>query len=99
MNPDSIDPREFLEFMVSSLVGNPDAIEIAEIDKEKGTIYELGVHEDDLDVLFGDDGQLASALRIVLDACSYKQRRRTRLVILDEPSEDALDDGEEEATN
>jgi predicted RNA-binding protein YlqC (UPF0109 family) len=99
MNATSTDPREFLEFMVSSLVDNPDDIEIAEIDKDKGTIYELGVHADDLSGLIGRRGKVAAALRTVLDACAYKHDRRARLVILDEPSEDALEDGEEEATN
>jgi len=93
------DPREFLEFMVSSLVDNPDDIEIAEIDKDKGTIYELGVHADDLPGLIGRRGKVAAALRTVLDACAYKHDSRARLVILDEPSEDALEDGEEEAAN
>lgn len=99
MDLESTDPREFLEFMVASLVDHPDDIEIAEIDKDKGTVYELGVHEDDLPGLLGSHGEIAAALRTVLDACAYKHRRNARLVILDEPSEDALDHDEEEAAN
>ena len=97
MTTESVDPRDFLEFLVRSLVGNPDAVELAEIDRDKRTVYELGVHPDDLSALVGQGGQVAAALRTVLDACSYKQRRRTELVILDEPSEGALDHGAEEA--
>lgn len=92
-------PREFLEFVVSSLVDHPDEIEFAEIDKDKGTTYELGVHPDDLPGLIGRRGKVAAALRTVLDACAYKHRCGARLVILDEPSADALSDGEEEATS
>ena len=99
MTEQSVDPRDFLEFLVCSLVGNPDAVEIAEIDKDKRTVYELVVHADDLPGLFAEGGRVAAAIRTALDACSYMQRRRTELVFIDEPSADELDHGEEEANN
>ena len=75
----------------------PDELDLSEIEKDRKTTFELGVHPDDLAAVVGSDGQVASALRMVLDACAYKHRTRASLVIREEPSQGGDSDDQEEA--
>ena len=98
MSDSAASPSEFLRFVVSSLVEHPDDLDLSEIEKDRKTTFELGVHPDDLDAVVGSDGQVASALRMVLDACAYKHRTRVSLVIREEPSQGGDSDDQEEAS-
>ena len=78
----SID-QQFVEFVVKSLVSNPDDVSIERRVDEKGVLLELTVHPDDLGRVIGKRGATAQSLRTLLRALGTKQEARYNLKIVD----------------
>lgn len=78
----SID-RQFVEFIVKSLVGNPDAVVIDRRVDEKGVLLELTVDPEDLGRIIGKRGATAQSLRTLLRALGTKNDARYNLKIVD----------------
>jgi uncharacterized protein len=78
-----MDYKELVNFLVKSLVDNPDDVEINQIEGEKSTILELSVAGDDIGKVIGKHGRIARAIRTVLNAASAKSGKRVVLEILD----------------
>jgi uncharacterized protein len=78
----SID-QQFIEYIVKSLVGNPDAVKIDRTIDEKGVLLELTVDPDDLGRVIGKRGATAQSLRTLLRALGTKNDARYNLKIVD----------------
>ena len=78
----SID-QQFVEFVVKSLVGNPDAVQIERTIDEKGVLLELTVDPEDLGRVIGKRGATAQSLRTLLRALGTKNEARYNLKIVD----------------
>lgn len=78
----SID-QQFVEFIVKSLVGNPDAVKIERRIDEKGVLLELTVDPEDLGRVIGKRGATAQSLRTLLRALGTKNDARYNLKIVD----------------
>jgi len=91
----SID-QQFIEYIVKSLVGNPDAVKIDRTIDEKGVLLELTVDPDDLGRVIGKRGATAQSLRTLLRALGTKNDARYNLKIVDvggpRPSRQSSDD-------
>src|SRR6478736_2864716 len=93
----SID-QQFVEFVVKSLVGKPDAVKIERRIDEKGVLLELTVDPEDLGRVIGKRGATAQSLRTLLRALGTKNDARYNLKIVDngEPHERRPHDDESE---
>lgn len=78
----SID-QQFVEFVVKSLVNNPDAVTIERRIDEKGVLLELTVDPEDLGRVIGKRGATAQSLRTLLRALGTKNEARYNLKIVD----------------
>lgn len=78
----SID-QQFVEFVVKSLVGNPDAVKVERRIDEKGVLLELTVDPEDLGRVIGKRGATAQSLRTLLRALGTKNEARYNLKIID----------------
>jgi len=78
----SID-QQFVEFIVKSLVNNPDAVTIERRIDEKGVLLELTVDAEDLGRVIGKRGATAQSLRTLLRALGTKNEARYNLKIVD----------------
>lgn len=78
----SID-QQFVEYIVKSLVGNPDAVQIERRIDEKGVLLELTVDPEDLGRVIGKRGATAQSLRTLLRALGTKNDARYNLKIVD----------------
>jgi len=78
----SID-QQFVEFVVKSLVNNPDAVTIERRIDEKGVLLELSVDPEDLGRVIGKRGATAQSLRTLLRALGTKNEARYNLKIVD----------------
>lgn len=78
----SID-QQFVEYIVKSLVGNPDAVEVTRTIDEKGVLLELSVDPEDLGRVIGKRGATAQSLRTLLRALGTKNDARYNLKIID----------------
>ncbi len=78
----SID-QQFVEFVVKSLVSNPDAVSIVRTIDEKGVLLELTVAPEDLGRVIGKRGGTAQSIRTLLRALGTKNEARYNLKIVD----------------
>jgi predicted RNA-binding protein YlqC (UPF0109 family) len=78
----SID-EQFVDFIVKSLVGNPDEVQIARTIDEKGVLLELTVDPEDLGRVIGKRGATAQSIRTLLRALGTKNDARYNLKIVD----------------
>ncbi len=78
----SID-QQFVEFVVKSLVSQPDKVKIERRIDEKGVLLELTVDPEDLGRVIGKRGATAQSLRTLLRALGTKNDARYNLKIID----------------
>jgi len=81
--------KELLEFIVKSLVTNPDAVNITE-NAQEGTIdYKLEVSPDDMGLIIGKKGQTIRAIRKLLTVRAIAENIRVSLELVDSATLDA----------
>lgn len=83
MNSMSSIDQQFVEFIVKSLVSNPDAVIVERRIDEKGVLLELTVDPEDLGRVIGKRGATAQSLRTLLRALGTKNDARYNLKIVD----------------
>jgi uncharacterized protein len=82
MSENTID-QQFVEYVVKSLVGNPDDVIVERTVDEKGVLLLLTVNPEDLGRVIGKRGATAQSLRTLLRALGTKQEARFNLKIVD----------------
>lgn len=96
--------QQFVEYIVKSLVGNPDDVVVDRIVDEKGVLLTLTVNPEDLGRVIGRRGVTAQSLRTLLRALGTKNSARYNLKIVnnDNPDESTVissDDTDEPVDN
>ena len=74
--------KELIEYMAKSLVNNPDAVVVREIEAASATIYELSVAPEDMGRIIGKQGRVANAMRTLLRVAAVKENKRVTLEIV-----------------
>lgn len=92
MSNASID-QQFVEFVIKSLVNNPDAVQVERRVDEKGVLLELTVDPEDLGRVIGKRGATAQSLRTLLRALGTKNDARYNLKIVDNGTGGYVSDG------
>jgi predicted RNA-binding protein YlqC (UPF0109 family) len=75
--------RELLEFLARSLVEDPDAVRVTEVEEDGDLVLELEVAPDDMGRVIGRGGRIANALRTVIKASAARTDQRVIVDILD----------------
>lgn len=75
--------QDFVEYVVKSLVSNPDAVKVERTIDEKGVLLELTVDPEDLGRVIGKRGGTAQSIRTLLRALGTKNDARYNLKIVD----------------
>ena len=89
MSESTID-QQFIEYVVKSLVGKPEAVKVERTIDEKGVLLLLTFDPEDLGRVIGKRGATAQSLRTLLRALGTKNEARYNLKIVDNgvPRED-----------
>jgi predicted RNA-binding protein YlqC (UPF0109 family) len=74
---------ELLEFLVKSLVEDPEAVEVEELEEDGDLVYEITVADGDLGRVIGKGGRVANAIRTIAKAAAVRIDRRVIVDILD----------------
>ena len=80
--------QQFVEYIVKSLVGNPDDVTVDRIVDEKGVLLTLTVNPEDLGRVIGRRGVTAQSLRTLLRALGTKNSARYNLKIVNNDNPD-----------
>ena len=73
--------KEFLEFLVKSVVSNPDKVKVERIIDERGVLLTLDIAPEDMGYIIGRRGQTAQAIRTLLKIVGAKNNARVNLKI------------------
>ena len=91
--------QQFIEYVVKSLVGKPDAVSIERRIDEKGVLLELTVDPEDLGRVIGKRGATAQSLRTLLRALGTKNDARYNLKIVDNGTGGPTRNSDDDATS
>lgn len=100
--------QQFVEYIVKSLVGNPDDVVVERVIDEKGVLLTLTVNPEDLGRVIGKRGITAQSLRTLLRALGTKNDARYNLKIVNNDdgregyisaSDDELDEAGDNSTD
>jgi uncharacterized protein len=75
--------RDLVEFLARTLVEDPDAVSVEEVDDNGDIVLEVSVAEDDLGRVIGRGGRVANALRTVAKAAGARDDQRVIVEILE----------------
>ncbi len=75
--------RDLVLWLARELVEDRGAVKVDAIERDRSTVLELSVAEDDLGRVIGRGGRTAKALRTLLDLAARREGRRVVLDILD----------------
>ena len=75
--------RELVEYLTRSLVSEPDAVNVEEVEAGRVLVYEVSVAEDDVGKIIGRGGRTVSSLRTVMRAVASSQDERVLVDVVD----------------
>ena len=73
---------DLVSYVARSLVDNPDAVEVREVEGPESTIIELRVAPDDIGKVIGKQGRIAKAIRSVVKAATARNAKPVFVEIL-----------------
>ena len=84
--------RQFVEFVIKSIVNNPDAVTVTRTVDELGVLLTVKVDPKDMGLLIGRSGSTAKAIRILARIVGMRNNARVNLRI-EEPEGGRLASG------
>lgn len=97
--------QQFVEYIVKTLVNNPDKVSVERKIDEKGVLLSLTVDPEDVGRVIGRRGITAQSIRMLLRALGTKQDARYNLKIMNtdegegyKPQDEAAPESAEEAS-
>lgn len=75
--------QKFLEFLVKSIVDNPEEVKVERKVDEMGVLLTLRVHPTDMAQVIGKKGMTAQAIRSLLKIVGVKNNARVNLKIVE----------------
>ena len=73
---------KMVEFLVKSIVDNPQAVEIKEIQGERVVIYEVKVGNTDVGKVVGRNGRIINSIRTIVRAAANKERKKVSIELM-----------------
>ena len=76
-----VSDQEFLEFLVKTIVSNPDKVSAERTVDERGVLLTLDIAPEDMGYVIGRKGQTAQAIRTLLKIVGAQNNARVNLKI------------------
>lgn len=73
---------KLVEAIAKSLVDDPDAVEVKEVEGRQAIVIELRVAPNDMGKVIGKQGRIAKALRTVVKAAATKANKKVVVEIV-----------------
>lgn len=75
--------KDLLLYMAKSLVDDPEAVNVQEIDSEDGKVLELRVAPGDMGKVIGRQGRIAKEIRTIVKTVAQRTGERVSVEIVD----------------
>lgn len=73
--------KELLEFIIKSLVDNPQKVKVNQEEKEGEIILNFSVAQEDMGKVIGKGGKIIKSVRNLLRAKAIKEGKRVQIVL------------------
>lgn len=77
------DLEAFVEYVVKSLVDEPEAVTIAIAESDKGTTIQVRCRKEDIGKIVGKRGKTIMAIRSLVSGAAGRQHKRVSVDVLD----------------
>jgi len=67
--------KELVEFLVRSLVDNPDKVKVTETTEGDTVIFRISVDSSEVGKVIGRQGRIAKSIRSIVSAAAYRQSK------------------------
>lgn len=74
--------KDLVEYIVKSLVDNPDQVVVDEVTGTTSVVLELKVADSDVGRVIGRNGRVINAIRTILQSLAAKEGKRITLEVL-----------------
>ena len=74
--------RELVEYLARSLVDDPEAVTVEEVEAGRMLVYEVTVAEDDVGKIIGRQGKVIRAVRSVVKAAATRHGTRVDVDVI-----------------
>ncbi len=74
--------KELVEVIAKALVDNPEEVVVTQKDEGRNTVIELHVASSDMGKVIGKQGRIAKAIRSVVKAASFRDKRNVDVEIV-----------------
>ncbi|MFF2482678.1 KH domain-containing protein [Paenibacillus sp. NPDC058071] len=74
--------KDLILVIAKALVDHPEDVRVNVKDDERGTVYELSVHTEDIGKIIGKQGRIAKAMRTVVTSAAVKSQKRVIVDII-----------------
>lgn len=81
--------KDFVQFLVTSLVKNPQSVKVEEVQDGQTYRYNIAVDPADMGIVIGKEGRTINSLRALAKAKAVKQRIWVDVKLLDSQSNQA----------
>lgn len=78
--------KKALEYIVSSIVDNPENVEIVEEDQNGVINFTIKVASEDMGKIIGKNGKIIRAIRNVIKIPAIKQNKKINVALFESPS-------------
>lgn len=75
--------KDLLIYIAKSLVENPDAVNVTEVQKDDGLVLELRVAPEDMGKVIGKHGRIAKEIRTIIKAAALRDNVKVSVDIVD----------------
>lgn len=76
------DFKELVEYIVTSLVDNPDQVTVSESNDRNTVVLEISVAGSDMGRVIGKGGKVVNSIRTLVQVLAAKQGKRVSLEVL-----------------
>lgn len=74
--------KELVEYIVTSLVENPDQVSVSESDQRNTIVLEISVASSDMGRVIGKGGRVVNSIRTLVQVLAAKQGKRVSLEVI-----------------
>ncbi|MDD3803639.1 MAG: KH domain-containing protein [bacterium] len=75
--------KQLLDYIVKSIVENPQDVNIHSCEGKKTTLYEIEINKGDIGKIIGKDGVTLDSINTLLSVASVKNNKKSVLEIID----------------
>ena len=75
--------KELVEYIVTSLVDNPDEVAVAEVDNGSELVLELTVADSDMGRVIGKNGRVINSIRTLVQVSAAKQGKQAAVELIE----------------